>query len=284
MIYRGQWSLYTWSPINIIPFSWRCQLAIFKLERWMWCHILRHATCKLLTVWSSECSLYEIDKGHALIQNLSDPPWRLKLQPKYAAYCSNTNRHMHDSLCLFLAVDVKCGEFVPPSPTPYPWLISLIQPQNLYSPSSKRKGHLGLSFSSSGLSFFADKCSPIHPDRCHIASLPFWYIASDPATCNKEPAPGTPLPRQHSDMGDYFKGASLVALSAETLAGCHIRMHSLPCPLQECGYRLVSGSEKRQQHDTLCSHHRSPWHQAIPLAGFSWHLHSRTSNSTCPPL
>lgn len=135
------------------------------------------------------------------------------------------------------------GQFVQFTPSPSLRLIPPIQPRNLYSPSSKRKDHLGLSFSSSGLSFFfTDKCYPIHPDRCHIASLPFWYIASDPATCNKEPAPGTPLPRQHSDMGDYFKGASLVILSAETLAGHRVHVHLLLCPLQECGYRLVSGS------------------------------------------
>lgn len=90
--------------------------------------------------------------------------------------------------------------------------------------------------------FFADKCSPIHPDRCHIASLPFWYIASDPATCNKEPAPGTPLPRHRSDTGDYFKGASLVVLSAETLTGLCVHVHSPLCSLQERRYRLVSGS------------------------------------------
>lgn len=90
--------------------------------------------------------------------------------------------------------------------------------------------------------FFADKCSPIHPDRCHIASLPFWYIASDPATCNKEPAPGTPLPRHRSDTGDYFKGASLVVLSAETLTGLCVHVRSPLCSLQEPGYGLVSGS------------------------------------------
>lgn len=75
-------------------------------------------------------------------------------------------------------------------------------------PLAKNKGHLGLSFSSSGLFFFfLDKCSPAHPDRSHVASLQFWFIASDPATCNKKAAPGTPIPRQCSDTGDYFKGA-----------------------------------------------------------------------------
>lgn len=52
-----------------------------------------------------------------------------------------------------------------------------------------------------------------------------------------------PLPRQRSDTGDYFKGASLGLLSAETEAGRHVHTHSLPCSLQECGYRLGSGSE-----------------------------------------
>lgn len=52
-----------------------------------------------------------------------------------------------------------------------------------------------------------------------------------------------PLPRQRSDTGDYFKGASLGLLSAETEAGRHIHTHSLQCSLQECGYRLGSGSE-----------------------------------------
>lgn len=110
-------------------------------------------------------------------------------------------------------------------------------------PPAKGRTILAFHFPVQGFSFFADKCSPIHPDRCHIASLPFWYIASDPATCNKEPAPGMPLPRQRSDTGDYFKGASLGLLSAETEAGRHIHTHSLQCSLQECGYRLGSGSE-----------------------------------------
>lgn len=44
----------------------------------MLCRILRHATCELFIVWSSKCSSYEIDKGHAFIQNLSDPIIYLK--------------------------------------------------------------------------------------------------------------------------------------------------------------------------------------------------------------
>lgn len=134
----------------------------------------------------------------------------------------------------------------------------------IYLP-AKGRDHLGLSFSSSGLSFFfADKCSPIHPDRCHIASHPLWSIASDPATCNKDLAPGTPLPRQHSDTDDYFKGASLVLLSAKTLAGRDVRKHS-----ELAGGMWVLACvwvRERQRHDTLGSRHRSPWNCAIFLA------------------
>ena len=108
------------------------------------------------------------------------------------------------------------------APPPLPHSLDSSPTSNLriyILPPAKGRTILAFHFPVQGFPFFADKCSPIHPDRCHIASLPFWYIASDPATCNKEPAPGTPLPRQRSDTGDYFKGASLVLLSAETLAG-----------------------------------------------------------------
>ncbi|KAF3834960.1 hypothetical protein F7725_027518 [Dissostichus mawsoni] len=59
-----------------------------------------------------------------------------------------------------------------------------------------------------------------------------------------------PLPRQRSDTEDYFKGASLVVLSAEAPAGRRIPS-TLPCPMQDCGYRLVSGSEN--DHNTTHS-------------------------------
>lgn len=124
---------------------------------------------------------------------------------------------------------------------PFPLLPRLISPASLriyiHLP-AKGRTILAFHFPVQGFSVFADKCSPIHPDRCHIASLPLWYIASDPATCNRESAPGTPLPGQHSDTGDYFKGASLEAPCAETQAMCPVHKHSL----QECGYQLVSGS------------------------------------------
>lgn len=40
-------------------------------------------------------------------------------------------------------------------------------------PPAKGRTILAFHFPVQGFSFFADKCSPIHPDRCHIASLPF---------------------------------------------------------------------------------------------------------------
>lgn len=129
------------------------------------------------------------------------------------------------ALKLYIGAYMKCGllafsEICAVQPLPH--LLNSSPASNLriyILPPAKGRTILAFHFPVQGFPFFADKCSPIHPDRCHIASLPFWYIASDPATCNKEPAPGTPLPRQRSDMGDYFKGASLVVLSAETLAG-----------------------------------------------------------------
>lgn len=231
-------------------------------------------TCHI--VGMSAFSLYGIDKDPAFIPNLS--------QSQHLFEEGNYNRSRKCQVSTVVAWRVLCAVCGAPAvcrhvcemwsggiqgilciPTPPLQLISPIQHRNLYSPSSKKKNHLGLSFSSSGLSFFADKCYPIHPDRCHIASLPFWYIASDPATCNKEPAPGTPLPRQHSDTGDYFKGASLAMLSAETLAGHRVHIHLLLCPLQECGYQLVSGSGNYNNttHSVVITGH--PDTVAIPL-------------------
>lgn len=164
------------------------------------------------------------------------------------------------------------GNLCSPAPPP---LLDSSPPSNLriyILPPAKGRTILAFHFPVQGFPFFADKCSPIHPDRCHIASLPFWYIASDPATCNKEPAPGTPLPRQRSDMGDYFKGASLVMLSAETIAGRSVRIHSLSCPLQECGYRLVSGSgnDNNTTHSVVLTGHPDTvqyfWQRFMPLS------------------
>lgn len=94
--------------------------------------------------------------------------------------------------------------------------------------------------------FFADKCSPIHPDRCHIASLPFWYIASDPATCNKKAAPGTPFPRQCSDTGYYLKGASLMVLSGKPFLLDSMSIYTFG---KNCGISLFLVKER--QHNML---------------------------------
>lgn len=171
-------------------------------------------------VWSLEYGSFEIDKWHTLSQT------RQRRARQEA-------ENVRGSLWLHTWDVVWQHGWDPYSPAfPIP-PFSLIHLPHLISEFifslQQRKDHLGLSFSSSGLFFFADKCSPIHHDRCHMASLPFWYIASDPATCNKEPAPGTLLPRQRSDTGDYFKRALLVLLSAE-VAGCHVCTQPPPCP------------------------------------------------------
>lgn len=135
---------------------------------------------------------------------------------------------VYRSVCEMWSGSIQ-GNLCSPAPPP---LLNSSPPSNLriyILPPAKGRTILAFHFPVQGFPFFADKCSPIHPDRCHIASLPFWYIASDPATCNKEPAPGTPLPRQRSDMGDYFKGASLVMLSAETIAGHCVHAHRYAC-------------------------------------------------------
>lgn len=48
-----------------------------------------------------------------------------------------------------------------------------------------------------------------------------------------------------------------MVLSAETLAGRCVRIHSLPCPVQECGYRLVSGSgnDNNATHSVVVTGH-----------------------------
>lgn len=153
-------------------------------------------------------------------------------------------------------VYMRCGiqeNLCRPALPPLPRLISPASLRIYIHLPAKGRTILAFHFPVQGFSLFADKCSPIHSDRCHIASLPLWYIASDPATCNKESAPGTALPGQHSDTGDYFKGASLSAPSAETLAGRHVHKHEL----QECGYQLVSGSgnDNAMTHSLLVSGH-----------------------------
>lgn len=155
---------------------------------------------------------------------------------------------------------------------PFPPLPRLISPASLriyiHLP-AKGRTILAFHFPVQGFSVFADKCSPIHPDRCHIASLLLWYIASDPATCNRESAPGTPLPGPHSDMGDYFKGASLAALCVETQATRCVHKHS---------EMWVSARVWVRQRQCRSTCHRSPWHGAISLAGIYVALRS----NSCP--
>lgn len=79
------------------------------------------------------------------------------------------------------------------------------------------------------------------------------------------------LPRQRSDMGDYFKGASLVVLGAETQAGLRVHKHSL----RECGYQFVSGSgnDNNTTHSVVITGH--------PDAGqYLWQRFTLLSNTS----
>lgn len=72
-----------------------------------------------------------------------------------------------------------------------------------------------------------------------------------------------------------------MVLSAETLAGRGVHMHSLPCPLQECGYRLVSGSgnDNNTTHSVVVTGHPDTvqylWQRFMPLS---------TSSQQRPPV
>lgn len=60
-------------------------------------------------------------------------------------------------------------------------------------------------------------------------------------------------------------------LSAEIIAGRSVRVHSPLCPLQECGYRLVSGSrnDNNATHSVVVTGHSDTvqylWQRFIPL-------------------
>lgn len=129
------------------------------------------------------------------------------------------------------------------APPPLPWLISHTPPQvNLYSPPSKRKGP-SWPFIFQFRAFLFLQINALQSTLTDVTLHHFHY----------DPQPLIlPLAIRSRHQGRpsldniltwmIILGASLVLLSAETLAGRCAHKHSLPCPLQECGYRLVSGS------------------------------------------
>lgn len=128
-----------------------CQSTIFQLKDG--CSVVfKHAMCELFVVSSSECGPHEIDKGHSFktrqtpssswTRDEDECGWIL------CAVCGSVHEHIWHVVWQHSEKFVQSSPS-PPSSTPLPHPTS-----ELYSPSSKRMDHLGLSFSSSGLSFF----------------------------------------------------------------------------------------------------------------------------------
>lgn len=145
-------------------------------------------TCHMRAVHGMIISSYEIDEGHALIQNLSESHHLLD-KGSYSQSAGRTKRAtvvawvVLRAVCvaplLYTGAYMRCGlaafrEICAVGPLPLFLDSSPTSNLRIYiPPPAKGRTILAFHFPVQGFSFFADKCSPIHPDRCHIASLPF---------------------------------------------------------------------------------------------------------------